>query len=122
MSEYPGRLARVVSFCTTMLRAIAMFIIGATAFGVVRLVTGSKVEVARVSAEMSAALVRLRLLHSPFRWLVSLYDRFVQPFAPAGHSAEVLSGLRADRRERACECRECTPQDRSTKSGGAGLR
>lgn len=37
MSEYPGRAARVVSFCTTMLRAIAMFIIGAAAFGVVKL-------------------------------------------------------------------------------------
>lgn len=37
MSEYPGRAARVVSFCTTMLRAISMFIIGAAALGVVRL-------------------------------------------------------------------------------------
>ena len=36
MSEYPGRVAWVVNFCTTMLRAIAMFIIGAAAFGVVR--------------------------------------------------------------------------------------
>lgn len=37
MSEYPGRAARVVSFCATMLRAISMFIIGAAAFGVVKL-------------------------------------------------------------------------------------
>lgn len=37
MSEYPGRAARVISFCTTMLRAISMFIIGAAAFGVVKL-------------------------------------------------------------------------------------
>jgi ABC-type phosphate transport system permease subunit len=37
MSEYPGRLAGVVRFCSTMLRAIAMFIIGAAAFGLVRL-------------------------------------------------------------------------------------
>jgi ABC-type phosphate transport system permease subunit len=36
MSEYPGRVARLISFCTTMLRAVAMFIIGATAFGLVR--------------------------------------------------------------------------------------
>jgi phosphate transport system permease protein len=37
ISEYPGRVARVFSFCATMLRAMALFIIGATAFGVVRL-------------------------------------------------------------------------------------
>jgi phosphate transport system permease protein len=37
MSEYPGRVARVVGFCATMLRAIAVFIIGVTATGVVRL-------------------------------------------------------------------------------------
>lgn len=36
MSEYPGRMARLINFCTTMLRAIAMFIIGATAFALVR--------------------------------------------------------------------------------------
>jgi phosphate transport system permease protein len=40
MSEYPGRIARVISFCTTMLRAIAIFIIGATAIGFVRLSGG----------------------------------------------------------------------------------
>jgi ABC-type phosphate transport system permease subunit len=40
MSEYPGRAARIVNFCTTMLRAIAMFIIGAAAFGIVRLGSG----------------------------------------------------------------------------------
>jgi phosphate transport system permease protein len=37
MSEYPGRLAKVIAFCTTMLRAIAIFVIGAAAIGVVRL-------------------------------------------------------------------------------------
>jgi phosphate transport system permease protein len=37
MSEYPGRMARVIGFCATMLRAIAIFIIGATAVGVVHL-------------------------------------------------------------------------------------
>jgi phosphate transport system permease protein len=36
MSEYPGRMAGIVRFCSTMLRAIAMFIIGAAAFGLVR--------------------------------------------------------------------------------------
>ena len=37
MSDYPGRTAWIVNFCTTMLRAISMFIIGAVAFGVVQL-------------------------------------------------------------------------------------
>ena len=37
VSEYPGRAARVINFCATMLRAIAVFIIGATAIGVVHL-------------------------------------------------------------------------------------
>jgi len=40
MSEYPGRVARVIGFCTTMLRAIAIFIFGATAVGLVRLANG----------------------------------------------------------------------------------
>jgi phosphate transport system permease protein len=39
-SEYPGRVANVISFCTTMLRAIAIFIIGATAIGLTRLANG----------------------------------------------------------------------------------
>jgi phosphate transport system permease protein len=38
MSEYPGRLANFMSFCTTMLRAMSVFIIGVTAFSVVGLV------------------------------------------------------------------------------------
>jgi phosphate transport system permease protein len=37
MSEYPGRMARVINFCATMLRAIAVFILGAAAVGVVRM-------------------------------------------------------------------------------------
>ena len=37
MSEYPGRLAKVINFCATMLRGIAIFIIGAAAIGVVHL-------------------------------------------------------------------------------------
>lgn len=38
-------------------------------------VTGSRVRVVRASVEMFVAIVRLRLLYSPFRWVVSLYDR-----------------------------------------------
>jgi phosphate transport system permease protein len=36
LSEYPGRVSRVIGFCTTMLRAIAVFILGAAASGVVQ--------------------------------------------------------------------------------------
>lgn len=36
--------------------------------------TGSKVKVVRASTEMFIAIVRLRLLYSPFRWIVILYD------------------------------------------------
>ncbi len=36
-------------------------------------VGGSKLKVAQASTEMLLALVRLRLVHSPFRWLVRLY-------------------------------------------------
>ncbi|MFC1453112.1 glycosyltransferase [Verrucomicrobiota bacterium] len=42
-------------------------------------VAGSKLEIGRASVEMLAALVRLRLLYSPFRWVVTLYDKFVGP-------------------------------------------
>jgi len=38
-------------------------------------VTGSKVRVGRTSLEMFAALIRLRLLYSPLRWVVTVYDR-----------------------------------------------
>ena len=34
-SEYPGPLARLVDFSTTMLRAVSVFVIGAAAFGLV---------------------------------------------------------------------------------------
>jgi phosphate transport system permease protein len=37
MSENPGRIARIIDFCTTMLRAVAVFIIGAAAFGLVHI-------------------------------------------------------------------------------------
>ena len=35
---------------------------------------GSKLEVGRVSVEMALAMVRLRLLNSPFHWIVDLYN------------------------------------------------
>ncbi len=38
-------------------------------------VGGSKLKVGRVSLQMLLAICRLRLLYSPFRWVVSLYDR-----------------------------------------------
>jgi phosphate transport system permease protein len=38
LSQYPGRLARLIDFSATMLRAMSVFIIGATAFGLVRFV------------------------------------------------------------------------------------
>jgi len=40
-------------------------------------VDGSKVEVGRASFQMFLAICRLRLLYSPFRWVVSLYDRLL---------------------------------------------
>lgn len=35
---------------------------------------GSKVKVVRASCEMTVALVRLRLIHSPFKWVVGFYN------------------------------------------------
>jgi O-antigen/teichoic acid export membrane protein len=64
-------------------------------------VEGSKVQVGRTSMEMTLALARLRLLYSPLRWVVSLYDRFVVPWVhPEGlerdhllrHSLVLLAG------------------------------
>ncbi len=40
-------------------------------------VDGSKVEVGRASFQMFLAISRLRLLYSPFSWVVSLYDRLL---------------------------------------------
>ncbi len=37
-------------------------------------VSGSRVKIVRASAEMIAALTRLRLLYSPFSWIVMIYD------------------------------------------------
>jgi glycosyltransferase involved in cell wall biosynthesis len=38
-------------------------------------VAGSKLNVPRASSEMFIALCRLRMIHSPLRWVVTLYDR-----------------------------------------------
>lgn len=38
---------------------------------------GSKVRVVKASFEMTAALVRLRLIYSSFKWIVTLYDRVI---------------------------------------------
>lgn len=47
-------------------------------------VSGSRVKIVRASVEMLVALIRLRLLYSPFRWIVSVYDctlgRFFRPW------------------------------------------
>ncbi|MFC1497103.1 glycosyltransferase [Verrucomicrobiota bacterium] len=43
-------------------------------------VEGSKIEITRVSLEMFAALTRLRLLYSPFAWVVTLYNKYLGPF------------------------------------------
>ena len=40
-------------------------------------VGGSKLKVGLVSFQMFLAIARLRLLYSPFRWVVSLYDRLL---------------------------------------------
>jgi O-antigen/teichoic acid export membrane protein len=42
-------------------------------------VAGSKLQIAAASAEMLAAIIRLRLLYSPFRWIVAAYDRIIGP-------------------------------------------
>lgn len=43
-------------------------------------VSGSRLKVVRTSMEMFVALVRLRLLYSPFKWIVTLYDRTLGVF------------------------------------------
>lgn len=40
-------------------------------------VEGSKLNIARASVDMSLALIRLRLLFSPFKWVVTVYDHTV---------------------------------------------
>jgi len=38
-------------------------------------VSGSRLRVCKASADMFVAMIRLRLIYSPFRWVVALYDR-----------------------------------------------
>jgi glycosyltransferase involved in cell wall biosynthesis len=45
-------------------------------------VVGSKIGVTEASLEMLAALVRLRLLYSPFRWVVRVYDKYLGRIMP----------------------------------------
>ncbi len=45
---------------------------------------GSRLRVLRASLEMSVAMVRLRLLYSPLRWTVSLYDATLGRFTHRG--------------------------------------
>lgn len=40
-------------------------------------IAGSKLKIGRASLQMFVAIVRLRLLYSPFRWIVTLYDRLL---------------------------------------------
>jgi len=39
---------------------------------------GSKVQVGRASTEMAIAMIRLRLIYSPFKWVVTLYNKLVR--------------------------------------------
>ncbi len=43
-------------------------------------VGGSRLKVGRASTEMFIAIVRLRLLYSPFKWVVTVYDKTVGRF------------------------------------------
>jgi hypothetical protein len=45
-------------------------------------VAGSKISVTEASLEMLVALVRLRLIYSPLRWIVKLYDRYLRDILP----------------------------------------
>lgn len=56
-------------------------------------VAGSKIQIAAVSAEMLAAIIRLRLVYSPFRWVVGLYESFIAPLIhPEGLERDHLFG------------------------------
>lgn len=56
-------------------------------------VAGSKIDILPVSAEMGVAIIRLRLLYSPFRWVVGLYDSLIDPVIhPKGLERDHLFG------------------------------
>ncbi len=46
-------------------------------------VSGSKLDVGRASTQMAIAITRLRLLYSPFRFVVTAYDRLLGRYTPA---------------------------------------
>ncbi|MCE9629971.1 MAG: glycosyltransferase [Planctomycetia bacterium] len=67
-------------------------------------IAGSKIDILPASAEMAVALVRLRLLYSPLRWIVGLCDRLLGPFSHSkglgrdhlfGHSVILLACAQA---------------------------
>ncbi len=43
-------------------------------------VEGSKIQIVQTAFDMTLALTRLRLVYSPLRWVVDLYNRYVDPF------------------------------------------
>ena len=47
-------------------------------------VSGSRVKIVRSSVEMAIALIRLRMLYSPFRWIVTIYDKTIGRFVHQG--------------------------------------
>jgi glycosyltransferase involved in cell wall biosynthesis len=49
-------------------------------------VAGSKIAVTEASLEMLAALARLRLIYSPLRWVVRVYDRYLANILPSTKS------------------------------------
>lgn len=54
-------------------------------------VEGSKVQVGSASQEMMLALVRLRLIYSPFKWIVDFYDQVLGPWIhPVGEVRDHL--------------------------------
>lgn len=53
-------------------------------------VEGSKIQVGKASTEMMMALARLRLVYSPFRWIVDLYGKFGPWIHPVGEVRDHL--------------------------------
>lgn len=54
-------------------------------------IEGSKIRVGQASIEMMLALIRLRVLYSPFSWLAGYYSRFIQPWLhPVGVARDHL--------------------------------
>lgn len=50
-------------------------------------VGGSQLRIGKASVEMFVAIVRLRLLYSPFRWIVAVYDRTIGRWLNRPHAA-----------------------------------